>query len=56
MIIYAEEGEISEVGNKRRILGNQSKAKEQLALGKGLQREKAGNTLELLLLSCYDIF
>lgn len=33
-----------------------SKAEGQLALGEGLQGEKAGNTLELLLLSCYYIF
>lgn len=34
----------------------QSKAKEQLAWGEDLQGEKAGNTLELLLLSCHDVF
>lgn len=57
MIIQAEEGEIS----VRLVIREesqeiyQSKAKEQLALGEGLQEEKTGNTLELLLLSYYDI-
>jgi hypothetical protein len=54
----AEEGEISVrlVIREESWEIHQSKAKEQFALSEGLRREKAGNTLELLLLSCYGIF